>query len=149
MLVLVPEVIRDVALVLLRNTLVAPAALDVTILGEVMLRGLVHHDECLVERVDRRFHRGDRQLALGGQRAVEAEVELALNAMEEEGRMVQRCALAPVAASGSVARRAVDILPQSAIARVAEVQCKVVATDVLVTLTTRRDAELKVVDALL
>lgn len=149
MLVLVPEVIRDVALVLLRDALVAPAALDVTVLGEVMLRGLVHHDECLVERVDRRAHRSDRQLALGGQRAVEAEVELALNAMEEEGRMVQGRALAPVAASGAVAGRAVDILPQRAIALVAEVQCKVVATDVLVALTARRDAELKVVDALL
>jgi hypothetical protein len=63
---------------------------------------------------------------------VEAEVELALNAMEEEGRMVQGRALAPVAASGAVARRAVNILPQRAIALVA-----------------RRDAELKVVDALL
>ena len=80
---------------------------------------------------------------------MEAEVELAFNAMEEEGRMVQGRALAPVAASGAVARRAVNILPQRAIALVAEVQRKVVATDVLVALTARRDAELKVVDALL
>lgn len=131
---------------LLGNALVAAAALD----REVPLRGRhLRHQECLVERVDGHAHRLNRQLALGGERAVEAEVELAVIAVEEEGRLVDRRDLAAVTARATVAHRQMDLLAERAVAMSAEVQCEVVARNMLVGFAAWCDPELEVMNALL
>lgn len=80
---------------------------------------------------------------------MEAQVELAIVTVEEEGRVIERRILAAVAPCGIVARRAMHVLTESAVTLSTEVHREVVATNMVVCLASGSDAELKVMNPLL
>ena len=104
--------VGDMAMIFLGDAFVAAAAFDrVFFVGGRCLRQHVS----FVEPTDVDVHRRDWQFALSRKRAVEAQVELATVAVEEESCVIDWCELAAVTARGTVARWIVHVLTEGAV----------------------------------